>query len=159
LQKAEANARESQIEAALERVRSKAMAMHKADDLNPAVAIVFEELDKLNLGMLRCGIGIIKRKKRTVRSLDNLSIDDKGILCRLSGAESMDIHPLLQGAFDAWVKRTDFSYALQGDDLLQYYKAVGETNIRLPQSQTEVMRQYYHVTPFDAGSLFAFREN
>jgi signal transduction histidine kinase len=157
LQRAEASARESQIEAALERVRSKAMAMHKADDLNPAVAIVFEELDKLNLGMLRCGIGIITKEKRSVE-VWTTSVSDAGSTVQLSGAESMDIHPLLQGAFNAWVKRTDFSYTLQGDDLLQYYKAVGETNIRLPQSQTEVLTQYYHVTPFDAGSLFAFRE-
>ena len=33
LQKAEAQAREAQIEAALERVRTRAMAMHKSDDL------------------------------------------------------------------------------------------------------------------------------
>jgi len=59
VQKAEAQAREAKIEAALERVRSKAMAMHKTADLNPAVATVFEELDKLDLGMLRCGIGIL----------------------------------------------------------------------------------------------------
>src|SRR6185436_4391039 len=58
LQKAEAQTRESQIEASLERVRSKAMAMQKSEDLANAVAIVFEELDKLNLGTLRCGISI-----------------------------------------------------------------------------------------------------
>ena len=42
--------RELEIEAALERVRTKAMAMHKSEDLRMAVATVFEELDKLNLG-------------------------------------------------------------------------------------------------------------
>src|SRR5204862_1572706 len=62
LQKAEAQAREAKIEAALERVRSKAMAMHKSDDLNIAVATVFDELDKLDLGMLRCGIGILNKE-------------------------------------------------------------------------------------------------
>jgi hypothetical protein len=41
------------------------MAMHKSDDLNSAVAIVFEELDKLNLGMSRCGIGILDKEKRS----------------------------------------------------------------------------------------------
>ena len=63
LQKAEAQAKEAQIEVALERVRSKAMAMHKSDDLHAAVAVVFEELDKLNLGMLRCSAeyGILVR--------------------------------------------------------------------------------------------------
>jgi hypothetical protein len=48
LKQAEAQTREAKIEAALERVRAKAMAMHKSDDLKIAVATVFEELDKLN---------------------------------------------------------------------------------------------------------------
>jgi signal transduction histidine kinase len=157
LQKAEEQARESQIEAALERVRSKAMAMHKADDLNPAVAVVFEELDKLDLGMLRCGIGILDKVKRSV-DVWTTSVSDKGTTVQVSGDESMDIHPLLQGAFDAWLKQSDFSYTLQGEDLFQYYRAVGATNIRLPQSQTDVTTQYYYVATFDAGGLFAFRE-
>ena len=55
---AEAQAREAQIEAALERVRSKAMAMHKSEDLTPAVATVFSELDRLGFRTVRCGIGI-----------------------------------------------------------------------------------------------------
>jgi hypothetical protein len=84
--------------------------------------------------------------------------DEKNIV-QVSGAESMDIHPLLQGAFDAWVQRTDFSYVLQGDDLFQYYRAVGETNIRLPQSQTEARTQYYYMAAFDTGGLFAFRDS
>jgi signal transduction histidine kinase len=157
LQKAEANAREAQIEAGLERVRAKAMAMHKTDDLNPAVAIVFEELEKLHLGMLRCGIGILDKEKRSV-DVWSTSTSDHGDNVQVSGAESMDIHPLLQGAFNAWLAQTDFSYTLKGEDLFQYYSAVDATNIRLPQSQTEVPTQYYHVTPFKAGSLFAFRE-
>jgi signal transduction histidine kinase len=158
LQKAEAQARESQIEAALERVRTRAMAMHKADDLNPAVAIVFEELDKLNLGMLRCGIGIINKENRSVAVWTTSASDERNTV-QVSGAESMDIHPLLQGAFDAWIRQSDFSYRLEGDDLLQYYKAVGQTNIRLPQSQAEATTQFYYVTSFGSGGLFAFREN
>src|SRR6187399_2091743 len=63
LKQAEAQAREGKIEAALERVRSRAMAMHKSEDLNPAVATVFEELDKLNIGILRCGIAIMDKEK------------------------------------------------------------------------------------------------
>src|SRR6185436_13046702 len=126
--------------AALERVRSKAMAMHKPDDLNPAVAIVFEELDKLKLGMLRCGIGILNKEKRSV-DVWSTSVSDEQTTVQVSGDESIDIHPLLQGAFDAWLGQTDFSYKLQGEDLIQYYKVVGETNIRLPQSQIEVATQ------------------
>lgn len=44
LQKAEAQAREAQIEASLERVRSRSLAMHKTDELQDIVRVVAEEL-------------------------------------------------------------------------------------------------------------------
>jgi signal transduction histidine kinase/ketosteroid isomerase-like protein len=44
LKKAEAQAREARIEAALERVRSRSMAMHKTDELQEVVRVVAEEL-------------------------------------------------------------------------------------------------------------------
>jgi hypothetical protein len=49
LQKAEAQAREAQIEAALERVRSRAMAMQKSDELKELIGTVSVELGKLDL--------------------------------------------------------------------------------------------------------------
>jgi len=60
--KAEAQAREAQIEAALERVRARTMAMHKSDDLTSAVATVFEELRTLGLKTIRCGVGILMER-------------------------------------------------------------------------------------------------
>ena len=44
LKNAEAQARESQIEAALERVRSRSLAMHKTDELQDVMRVVAEEL-------------------------------------------------------------------------------------------------------------------
>jgi signal transduction histidine kinase len=49
LQKAEAQAREAKIEAALERVRSRSLAMHKSDELQEVVRSVFERLNELNI--------------------------------------------------------------------------------------------------------------
>jgi signal transduction histidine kinase/ketosteroid isomerase-like protein len=51
LQKAEAQIREAQIEAALERVRSRSMAMQKSDELRAVVSEVFENLKGLNIAM------------------------------------------------------------------------------------------------------------
>jgi hypothetical protein len=48
LQKAEAQAREAQIEAALEKVRSRSLAMHKSDELKDVVTIVFQKLQELD---------------------------------------------------------------------------------------------------------------
>jgi signal transduction histidine kinase len=48
LQKAEAQVREAQIEAALERVRSRSMAMHKSEELLSVITVVSEQLQHLN---------------------------------------------------------------------------------------------------------------
>src|SRR4029079_11901091 len=58
LQKAEAQAREAQIELGLERVRASAMAMQNSNELSDLVAILFEELTKLDLILARCIIWI-----------------------------------------------------------------------------------------------------
>src|SRR5215203_3393847 len=160
LKQAEAQAREAKIEAALERVRAKAMAMHKSDDLKPAVATVFEELDKLNLGLIRCGIAILDKEKPrgdiwiTIKS-------DHGNTIEVSGDESLDIHPLLKGAYEAWLKLEDFSYVLQNDDLARYYQAITKTNFQQPVSATfttekKDQQQFYFNAVFQHGSLFAF---
>jgi serine phosphatase RsbU (regulator of sigma subunit) len=49
LQKAEAQAREAQIEAALEKVRSRSLAMQKADELGEVVTVVVEKLRELEI--------------------------------------------------------------------------------------------------------------
>jgi signal transduction histidine kinase len=159
LQKAEAQTREAKIEAALERVRSKAMAMQKSDDLANAVAIVFEELGKLNPGTMRCGIGIINKEKRSVNVWATAKSDEHGPI-QISGDQSMDSHPLLRGAFNAWLKQEDYSYLLQGEDLNNYYKTQASVNFKLPESQSanQGLSQYYFLATFQAGGLFAFRE-
>ena len=58
LQKAEAQAREAQIEAALEKVRSRSLAVHKSDEFNEVVSIVFEKLKELQIPATAVGIGI-----------------------------------------------------------------------------------------------------
>jgi hypothetical protein len=59
LKKAEAQAIEAQIEAALEKVRSRSLAMHKSDELNEVIAIVFEKLKGLDIRFTAVGIGIL----------------------------------------------------------------------------------------------------
>jgi hypothetical protein len=143
-------------------VRAKAMAMHRSDDFNDAVAIVFEELDKLNLGMLRCGIGIFNKEKRSAE-VWTTTIAEHGRTVQVCGDESMDLHPLLKGDFAAWLRQEDFSYVLEGEDMSEYYRAVMETNFKLPESQImvehpEQLKQIYYAAMFESGSMFGFRE-
>jgi signal transduction histidine kinase len=55
LQQAEARARESQIETALERVRSRTMGMQKSDELGDVATVLFKELNKLVDNLWTCG--------------------------------------------------------------------------------------------------------
>ncbi len=56
LRKAEAQAREAKIEAALEKVRSRSLAMNKSDELNEVVAVLFEKLKDLQVPFTAVGI-------------------------------------------------------------------------------------------------------
>ncbi|WP_411893726.1 ATP-binding protein [Winogradskyella sp. A2] len=58
LKKAEAQAREAQVEAALERVRSASMAMHKTEDLSEVVLVYFQQLKQLNIEFVQSWITI-----------------------------------------------------------------------------------------------------
>ena len=64
LKKAEEQAREAQIEAALERVRARAMAMQHSDELREVVAGVFEAFQHLDFGTASCCIGIFDEETR-----------------------------------------------------------------------------------------------
>ena len=64
LKKAEAQAREAQIEAALERVRSRSMAMHKSNELLEAGEILFLEMQKLGIESLTAGYVLIDKEEK-----------------------------------------------------------------------------------------------
>ena len=55
LQRSEAQAKEAQIEAALERVRSKTMAMQKSDELSEVIQVVYEQFVRLGINAEHTG--------------------------------------------------------------------------------------------------------
>lgn len=162
LQKAEAQAREARIETALEKVRSKAMAMHQSDDLRNVVATVFEELEKLNPDLVRCGIAILDKEKPrgdiwiTLKTTGNDTIG-------VSGDEPLDVHPLLKHAYEAWLRHEDYAHVLKGDELRNYYDSISTTSFQsaiTDQFQHEAQReQHYFNAVFQYGSIFAFTDS
>jgi signal transduction histidine kinase len=125
LQKAEAQAREARIEAALERVRSRTMAMHNSQEVGESVAILFEEL--VGLGVLgedeRCGIGIMLPGEKMEAWTAAKTNDSKSVLT--IGHLDMSSHSLLKSAYQGWIEKKDFQqYTLQGEDLISYSKAI-----------------------------------
>ena len=160
LQKAEAQAREAQIEGALERVRSKTMAMHNSEDLEDIVVSLFDEV--LNLGLdksIRCGIGILEghegMETRSVNSNSDGSVDLK------VGMLNMTIHPMLVGLKKAWKKGSKrYSYEYTGKDVRKYYEALNnEPEYPFNANLETLPEQEFHQSFFySSGILFTFSE-
>ncbi len=65
LKQAEAQAREAKIEAALERVRARAMAMQKSEELAEAAQLLYQELSKLDIKTFSCGYMFVDEEKNS----------------------------------------------------------------------------------------------
>jgi signal transduction histidine kinase len=157
LQKAEAQAREAQIEAALERVRSKTMAMHSSQDIAETVDILFQELTKLHVETLRCGISIIHDTKEMEVWTANPDANGKASLT--IGTLPMSIYPSLEGLFDAWKnKEPNFVYDLSGQDLVDYFTAINNAPDYPIRYDLEKLppRQVINCFLFAEGGLFVF---
>ncbi|MGI8892968.1 MAG: sensor histidine kinase, partial [Bacteroidia bacterium] len=64
LQKAEAQAREAQVELALERVRARTMAMQQSDELQDAANLLFLQVQALDIPVWSCGYNIWEKEEK-----------------------------------------------------------------------------------------------
>lgn len=155
LLKAEAQAREAQIEAALERVRSKAMAMYSSEDLGLTVDAFFSELKGLNVSPHRCGVGIVDGKTKIVRiqAIDtNPNQDPKKIVGDLKLAG----HPVLDRVFESWVDQKEYFPVLRGTEILEYYKVMNPQVAFHDFAEYEVQYGYYFY--FKEGGVYAWTD-
>jgi len=159
LQKAEKQAREAQVEAALERVRSKTMAMHNSQHVAETVAAMVDELIKLGIDKsVRSGIGIISENKQMeVLTAYAGPVADKIDL--VIGHLDMTTHQMLSDVFNNWKKKKEHStYMLTGDDQVNYYKAINNADdysfkfdiASLPE------RQFQNAFYFREGFIYVF---
>ncbi|TDK45338.1 ATP-binding protein [Algoriphagus formosus] len=114
LQKAEAQAREAQIEAALERVRSRSMAMHKTEELADAIGLLQRELSHLEFALDNCIFWIINKESNEA-TMWLAPINDTHL------PESYQVPftnlPYFNKVFHAWKLRIpNWTYVLEGED-------------------------------------------
>jgi len=160
LKKAEAQVREAQIEAALERVRSKTMAMHSSQDVGDAVGTLYDEVKNLKTEATTCGITIIhdtgQLETWTVTSRTDNKIPGEKRQLHM-GFLDISMHPFLLAIAEAYNnKQPDFSYDLEGESMIAFFKAINDaTNysgkfeiIDLP---TKIFNKFFF---FREGALF-----
>ncbi|WP_373018567.1 sensor histidine kinase, partial [Muriicola sp.] len=160
LKKAEEQAREAQIEAALESVRAKTMAMHNTEDIAVTVTTFFNELLGLHPdSSLRCGIGILSQAEHMELWTASVKGDSDTVLH--SGTLDMSLHPLLKGVKETWKsKKSFFAYTLKGKDVKQYFKILNAAPDYPVQFNLDTLpgEVYHNSLVFQDGVLFAFTE-
>jgi signal transduction histidine kinase len=148
LQKAEAQAREAQIEAALERVRSRSMAMHKSEEVMDVAVCLYYELQKLDFtfGATSAATIIIMDKKNGQMEHWLAGFIQK------NHVESYEVnnieHPLHAAQLAAWRQGAKFvSIELSGTALKEYAEEMftqsGYRN--LPDEEKAMLSAQEHV--------------
>jgi signal transduction histidine kinase len=158
LQKAETQAREAQTEAALEKVRSRSLAMHKSDELLEVVAIIFEQLKKLGLQLWNCAI-IRFQSKQSYEGEIWMSRPD-GKMMQQSFIIPMDKVPVYKKLYDAWRDKKEFHVEfLQDMEIVKHHNRIASLNIfpidKIKQAAgRELPRQmFFHSINFSDGIL------
>jgi signal transduction histidine kinase len=120
LKKAEYQAQEATIEAAIEKVRGKAMAMHTTQDLSSAAATVFAELRKLGITPYRCGVGIIDNEGRRIQAYTSTAYEGEESFA-LTGWIELTGHPVLEKLYENWKNKQDYFPVLAGEEIQSFY--------------------------------------
>ena len=154
LQKAEAQAREAQIQLALERVRARTMAMHHSSELSEAAALLFEQLSQLGVSLWWCGFNICKKDsdivERWMSGLDRKMMDPLYV--------PLTYDPTEQQMYDTWKNGTElYTYIQEGIELQKgfeklkshpstqiIYKLIQESGIPHPTWLKHHVASYKH---------------
>jgi len=155
LQKAEEQAREAQVEAALEKVRGKAMAMHDSNELTATAGLVFTELRNLGVHSIRCGVGIINKETKNAQIYSAIS-SGQGDTLGLIGGVDLTRHPVMYGFYTSFIQNEEYFPELTGEAIWHYYEALSQ-GLSVPVPETgEEQKEYGISIPISIGCLYAW---
>ncbi|HZW66151.1 MAG TPA: ATP-binding protein [Hanamia sp.] len=141
LQKAEAQAREAQIEAALERVRSRTLAMQKSDELVETAAVLFKQLIHLGIEPNRLYICIIKDEKGEA---EFWITDEDGSKVSFAYHAKLVENPSFKKMLNGWKeKKRSVIIDMQGKELENYFHHLTTLNVPFKSGLAQKRRVQY----------------
>ena len=155
LQKAEAQAREAQIEASLERIRAKAMAMHSSEDLAVTIGTFYKELESYSITPRRCGVGLID-KETHITEVSTTNTIEGGNSVEIIGKIKMYGHPVLEAVYDNWLLQKEYHPVLRGNEIKEYYQLL-RPQVSFPDYPNDVV-QYGYFFYFSEGGVYAWTD-
>ena len=140
LQKAESQAKETEIELALERIRARTMAMHKSSELGEVAAVLFEQISTLNDIPSRFNIAIINEEDKT---FDIWLTDQSGKNVNQQFIFHSDKSPVVNEIFKAWkTKKNHIIQDLHGKKLEEWIR-YSSIEVGVPFDKSQVKKHRY----------------
>jgi signal transduction histidine kinase len=150
LQKAEAQAREAQIETSLERVRSRTLAMQKSDELAETAAVLFRQLITLGIAPNRLYIAILKGENGDV---EFWITDEDGTKVSSGFAANLHANGTFQKMFDGWREgKRSLTIDMQGKELQEYFEHLASLNVPFKGGRSQ-LRRVQNIAFFSKGFI------
>ena len=150
LQKAEAQAREAQIEAALERVRSRTMGMQKSEELAETAAVVFKQLMNLGIEPNRIYIAIIKDEKG---NSEFWITDEDGTKVSSAFKSNLNDNSTFMKMYKGWLsKKKSITLDMKGKELQEYFQHLSDLGVPFKDGLSQKRRLQY-ISYFSQGFI------
>lgn len=141
-----------EIEAALEKVRNRALDMRTSNELAETSAVLFQQLTELGIQAIRTGVGIFDEPNEAMELwLTNTSGENE--VTRILDYFSLHIHPVFENIIPARKEGLPYIVTkLQGREVKEYYQSVSTYLSR--QEQTDFNEEeYFYSFFFNQGAL------
>ena len=150
LKQAEAQAREAKIEAALERVRSRTLAMQKSNELAETAAVLFKQLILLGIEPNRLYINIIKNE---TGESEFWITDEDGSKVSSAFELNMNDNPSFKKMFTGWKeKKKSLVIDMSGKELKEYFQHLGNLHVPFKEGLAQKRRLQY-IAYFNKGFI------
>jgi signal transduction histidine kinase len=150
LKKAEAQVREAQIEASLERVRSRTLAMQKSDELAASASELFRQMIGLGIEPNRLYITIIHEE---TNEADFWITDEDGSKLTEAYTTKLNDNDTFAKMYDGWKQQLKHQVIeIQGEELQNYFKYLQYKNVPF-KGGLEQKRRVQHLAYFSKGFI------
>ena len=151
LQKAEAQARESRIEASLERVRSRTLAMQKSEELAETAAVLFRQMIGLGIEPNRLYIGLAHAENTEIEFWIT-DEDGSKVSTMFTGDANQNLS--IKKMYEGWrAKKGSIVIDMQNDELAEYFHYLGE-ELHVPfKGGLEQKRRLQYIAYFSNGFI------
>ena len=141
-----------EIEAALEKVRSRTMGMRSSSELSETSTVLFQQLKELNIRAIRTGVGIFDDPNEAMELWVTTGSNTEEVM-QVLDYFSLHIHPVFSNIIPARQQQKPFVVTVLRDAQVREYYQTMSTYLSQPQDQGYHHEEFFYSFFFSQGTL------